>query len=149
MLFRSEESSSGDKKTKKDKKKKGEITVGDIREGKVEGTMTHELMHSEDMTPPVVVDKNPMGSPAFGGSSSATATPMSEEDVEAAKEAKETQAAIDYAEDAAKYSGVMDGDGITQAELDTDEDGDGIPDIFQEPDQPGKKKRRGLFGRRD
>lgn len=145
-----EEEGQDGKKGKKDKKKKGEITVEDVREGRVEGTMTHELMHSADAAPPIVVDKNPMNNPFFAGGAQPDSgvVETAEADAEAAAEEAERKAAKEYAEDAAQYSGVMDGDGITQEELGVDEDGDGVPDIFQDPEQADKKKRRGLFGRR-
>lgn len=128
------------------KEKNGNITVEDIREGKVEGTV-HKKLRDAQVQAAVVVDKNPMGNPDYVGGAPADGV-VDEEAREAAEEAAETQAAKEYAEDAMQYGGVMEEDDVTADEL-TDADNNGVPDIFENPDRVDKKKRRGgLFGRR-
>lgn len=130
-----------------EKEKKGEITVGDIREGKVEGTV-HKKLRDAEAAASVVIDRNPMGNPDFAEPAEG-AEPVPQEgtsEAEAAAEAAETQAAQEYAQEAMQYGGVMQEDDVKSEELE-DADGNGVPDIFENPDKKGKKKRRGLFGR--
>lgn len=118
------------------KEQKGSITVDDIREGKVEGTVHKKLRDAEAA---VAIDRNPMGNPAYGGTV-AQEKPLSEEEEEAA----ETAAAQAYADEAMKYGAVMQEDDVQVTDL-VDGDKDGVPDIFESPDYKGKKKKRGLF----
>lgn len=130
--------------TGKTKEKQGEITVSDIREGKVEGTVHKKLKDAEMAQAAVVIDKNPMGNPDY-----ASAQPEEEPDLfsEESEEEADAQAVKTYAEEAMQYGGVMQEDDVQEKDL-VDADGDGVPDIFEPPEFQAKKKKRGLFGRR-
>lgn len=103
---------------------KGTITSNDIMEGKVEGTLHKELKDFNEKFQEenhVTIDRNPMGNDEFE---------IDIEDMEAV--------------DSVNYGGVMQEDDIKAEEL-TDSDGDGVPDILE---NPSKKKKRKVLGKR-
>lgn len=126
-----------------EKKDKGKITADDIVEGKVEGTV-HKKMKDQAAKMQVTIDRNPMGNPDFEEPAEEGADDFAPDgEVDA-----ETAAAQAYAAEAMKYGAVMPEDDVKDEDL-TDEDENGVPDIFDNPDTQGeKKKRRGLFGRK-
>lgn len=131
-----------------EKKDKGKITAQDITDGKVEGTV-HKKLRDKAAEVAVTVDRNPMGNPDYSGVPSEEEPRLFEGDDFApdGESSSELAAEAAYARDAMQYGGVMEEDDVQESEL-TDENGDGVPDIFQNPDKAGKKKRRGIFGRK-
>lgn len=125
----------GDKVDKLKDKDKGKISVGDIMDGKVEGTVTKKLRDREEQLA-VKVDTNPMGHPDYGDSIE-VGTVVSDGETVADEKA--------YAVEAMQYGGVMEEDDVKEEDL-ADKDGNGVPDIFENPDKG--KKRRGFFGKR-
>lgn len=90
-----------------------------------------------------------MGNPDYSGVPSEEEPRLFEGDDFApdGESGSELAAEAAYARDAMQYGGVMEEDDVQESEL-VDENGDGVPDIFQNPDKAGKKKRRGIFGRK-
>lgn len=131
-------------------KDKGKITANDVAEGKVDGTVTKKLKQQEQEIA-VEVDKNPMHNPDFEETSGVEVENDSstepEKTAEELAEEKEIADAKAYAEDAMQYGGVMHEDDVKEADL-ADIDANGVPDIFEKPDdkKDKKKKKRGFFG---
>lgn len=145
-------------------KPKGTITSNDIMDGKVDGTYHKELKEFNEQFaeahPEIQIDTNPMNNLDYSGtgvevdddmvvpepedyvqppvdSIMQSDIPKSEEELEEVREmAKEV--------DALNYGGVMPEDDVKLDEL-KDENGDGVPDIMENPDKKEKRKR---FGRK-
>lgn len=145
-------------------KPKGTITSNDIMDGKVDGTYHKELKEFNEQFaeahPEIQIDTNPMNNLDYSGtgvevdddmavpepedyvqppvdSIMQSDIPKSEEELEEVREmAKEV--------DALNYGGVMPEDDVKLDEL-KDENGDGVPDIMENPD---KKEKRKHFGRK-
>jgi cellulose biosynthesis protein BcsQ len=141
------------------KKPKGTISSNEIMNGVVEGTLHKELKDFNDEFskehPDVLIDTNPIGGHSGEQmqleedmavteetdlfSSKAVDSVMSEDAPVDENEQREMQAEVD----ALNYGGVIAEDDIKPEEL-VDNDGNGVPDIMENPE---RKKKKSLFGK--